>query len=115
MIEYGIVVVSAICLLFIWKIYSLTKENMYLKDIAIEYHYKNDNSDSDMIQEQFIKFISDSREWAFEYIENVQSSIKNVVDFIEPSIQDSSKEYTDRELLNSVYKNLKSLLPEQDN
>ena len=32
--------------------------------------------DQDIHKENFIKFLSDSRDWAYDYIENVQSEIK---------------------------------------
>ena len=37
-------------------------------------------SDDTIHKENFIKFLSDSRDWAFEYIERSQKTIKEVSD-----------------------------------
>ncbi len=71
----------------------------------------------------FLKFISDSRDWAYEYIENVQAGIKSFVDEVGPQI-----EYYDEygasvdgmvaphdfalKKISSEFKKLKKLLPE---
>ena len=39
--------------------------------------------DLDQNRESFIKFLSDSRDWAFEYIENSQSVVKEVIKYLE--------------------------------
>lgn len=44
-------------------------------------------TDADIHQENFIKFLSDSREWAFSYIENVQTGLKKFIDEVEPQIE----------------------------
>lgn len=36
--------------------------------------------------ESFIKFLSDSRDWAFEYIEEVQSGLRSFIQEVEPEI-----------------------------
>jgi uncharacterized protein YlxP (DUF503 family) len=36
--------------------------------------------DQDMHKENFIKFLSESRDWAYEYIEMSQATIKEVID-----------------------------------
>jgi predicted PurR-regulated permease PerM len=41
--------------------------------------------------ESFIKFLSDSRDWAFGYIEEVQNSLKNFIDEVEPQIEHYNK------------------------
>ena len=40
--------------------------------------------DQDIHKENFIKFLSDSRDWAFEYIEDVQTQLETFVRDIEP-------------------------------
>ena len=37
--------------------------------------------------ESFIKFLSDSRDWAFGYIEEVQNSLKSFIEEVEPQIE----------------------------
>ena len=39
-----------------------------------------DSVDEDMHKENFIKFLSESRDWAYEYIEMSQATIKEVID-----------------------------------
>ena len=114
MIELLIPVFAGISIFFAVKTYNLSRDVHHLQNALVD-AYMKDPDEEDIMNEQFLKFVSDSREWAFEYIEDVQSSIKRIIDFVEPSLENNSKEYTDRELLNSVYKSLKGLLPEQDN
>lgn len=71
----------------------------------------------------FVKFISDSRDWAFEYIEKVQLGINKFVSDIEPEIN-YFKEYGDlgsmapnyysMKKITESYEELKQLLPEED-
>jgi hypothetical protein len=51
----------------------------------------------------FVKFISQSREWAFEYIEDVQNAIKVL----------SETPRSDRSKYNEAYKALLNFLPEE--
>jgi hypothetical protein len=46
-----------------------------------------DKTDEDLHQENFIKFLSDSRDWAFTYIEDVQNGLKKFISEIEPHIE----------------------------
>ena len=43
--------------------------------------------DIDTDRENFIKFLSDSREWAFEYIEQVQNGLKKFINEVEPQLE----------------------------
>lgn len=43
---------------------------------------ENDKAHSD----SFIKFLSDSRDWAFNYIEEVQNGLKDFIEKIEPEV-----------------------------
>lgn len=70
----------------------------------------------------FVKFISDSRDWAFEYIENVQQSIKKILDDTEHTIK-YHREFTSMEIepyktqldtLSNAIDELKQLLPKED-
>lgn len=51
----------------------------------------------------FLRFISDSREWAFKYIEDVQTAIKDY---------DEALSKQDPNLMNEAYKKLVGMLPE---
>jgi hypothetical protein len=63
--------------------------------------------DSKTIEETqgFVKFISDSREWAFTYIEDVQKALNEYDDALSSGKLDS---------INEAYKKLISYLPEED-
>jgi hypothetical protein len=68
----------------------LKKSNLLLAELFIktraleELNSQIDNStsmsDDTIHKENFIKFLSDSRDWAFEYIERSQQTIKEVSD-----------------------------------
>lgn len=53
----------------------------------------------------FIKFISDSRDWAFTYIEDVQQALQ---------VYDVALSTDDAKIINEAYKKLLSFLPEDD-
>lgn len=75
-------------------------------------------------KESFIKFLSDSRDWAFDYIEKTQKTISKFIDEVEPEIE-YYKEYGvviegvipphDKALkkISKEISELKSLLPEE--
>ena len=82
--------------------------------------------DIDIHKENFIKFLSDSREWAFSYIEEVQSGLKKFIDEIEPEITyydnwgiviEGMVSPHDKALkkISNEFKELKKLLPEETN
>ena len=71
--------------------------------------------------EAFLKFISDSRDWAYEYIEAVQTSLDNFINDVEPEIlrfdtygdiMSAEPNYNSMKKISVSYKELKSLLPE---
>jgi hypothetical protein len=80
---------------------------------------KNIKTDEEIHQESFLNFVSESRDWAFEYIENVQAALNKFVAETDPSIEYFEK-YGDvvagpnNELLKKIsisYKELKNILP----
>lgn len=79
---------------------------LFIKNAALEEltsKIKDDTgiSDDSIHKENFIKFLSDSRDWAFEYIEKSQQTIKEV-----------SKELKDKGL-DGYSEKLIALLPEE--
>lgn len=77
---------------------------------------KND-SDS----EAFLKFISDSRDWAYQYIEDVQKSLNSFITNIEPEIlyfdtygdlMAAEPNYQAMKKISDSFKDLKKMLPE---
>jgi alpha-L-fucosidase len=78
--------------------------------------------EQDIHRENFIKFLSDSRDWAFEYIEDVQKQLEEFIRDVEPEIMyfdeygvvgDAYPHYHSMKKISSAYKDLKKLLPEE--
>lgn len=78
--------------------------------------------DQDIHKENFIKFLSDSRDWAYEYIEDVQKQLEDFIKDVEPEIMyfdeyglvgDAYPHYHSMKKISSAYKNLKKMLPEE--
>lgn len=80
--------------------------------------------DQDFHQENFIKFLSDSRDWAYKYIEDVQHTVSEFVEEVEPSIEyfnefgilvDQYPLYKNMKTISDSFEKLKSVLPEDIN
>ena len=92
----------------------------YIKTLK---NLKEDKSDQQIHQENFLKFISDSRDWAFNYIDDVQSGLNKFVSDVEPEIN-YFKEYGDiismepnynsLKKISLAYEELKKLLPKEE-
>lgn len=52
---------------------------------------KSSLTEDDMHRENFIKFLSESRDWAFKYIEDVQTVIKKFIDEVQPQLDHYNK------------------------
>jgi len=79
------------------------------------------NKLEDPSSEAFLKFVSDSRDWAYQYIDNVQESLNNFINDIEPEIAyfdeygevgSAYPHYHSMKKISVAYKELKKLLPE---
>jgi hypothetical protein len=87
---------------------------LYVDNFALEEYIKTlknikeDKSDQQIHQENFLKFLSDSRDWAFNYIEDVQSGLNKFVGDIEPEIN-YFKEYGDIASMHPNYYSLKKI------
>jgi len=83
-----------------------------------------EESDDSIHKENFIKFLSDSRLWAFEYIENVQKGLTKFVNDVDADISHfdeygetlsmSRPDYPSMKNISKAYKELKTLLPEDE-
>jgi hypothetical protein len=80
--------------------------------------------DKDIEQtEGFVRFLSESRDWAFEYIETVQNGLNKFVEDAGPRLEyfdkygrvASSPHYAILEDILVAYRELQQLLPQQDN
>jgi len=79
--------------------------------------------DEDVHKENFIKFLSDSRDWAYQYIEDVQAGLNSFISETEPEIN-YFKEYGDlssmapnyysMKKITEEYEKLKALLPGEE-
>ena len=78
-------------------------------------------SNEDQAREDFIKFLSDSRDWSYSYIENAQEMIHKFIKDVEPEINyfdeygavgEGWPHYYSMKKISSAYKELKGLLPE---
>lgn len=86
-----------------------------LKDKDKEESVKTD------VQEGFINFLNQSRESAFEYIENVQSTLNNVVTDLSPIVEFHDKygaifdtdTRNQMQVVSNSFRELKKLIPEE--
>jgi hypothetical protein len=75
---------------------------------------------SDPTAEAFLKFISDSRDWAYQYIDEVQVSLDKFINDVEPEIlrfdtygdlMAAEPNYNSMKKISASVKELKKLLP----
>jgi hypothetical protein len=109
------------------KLARLTQEcaKLFIDNRALEEFITANNvefkNDSDIHKENFIKFLSDSRDWAFGYIEEVQVGLSKFVGDIDSYIDYFDKygdtisverpDYAAMVQISKSYKELKKLLP----
>jgi hypothetical protein len=80
--------------------------------------------DNNVHKESFIKFLSDSRDWAYEYIETVQAGITKFVNDVDADISYFDEygetlsmgrpDFAAMKNISIAYKDLKKMLPESD-
>ena len=93
-------------------------DNLALREKLAELTDRGDNKSIEQT-EGFIKFISQSRDWAFQYIEKVQIAIKNFQDVFHPfavSYYERKKTRITKEEFQTIvdaYKELVYRLPEE--
>ena len=83
-----------------------------------------EDSDDSIHKENFIKFLSDSRLWAFEYIETVQKGLTKFINDVDADVSYfdeygealsmSRPDYPLMKNISKAYKELKTLLPEDE-
>lgn len=100
----------------------LVAYNTIIDDTQDAARFASSPLDQDIHKENFIKFLSDSRDWAFDYIEEVQSGLQKFISNVEPSIEHFDKfgivtegmpHYKDMKVISDNFKQLKKLLPEE--
>jgi hypothetical protein len=122
-----VLILSALSTAFAFLFYAEKKKNMEMLAKTIEFLMIQEaqeeqlKTDKDQFNEDFLKFISDSRDWAYEYIEDVQKSLSSFINDVEPEISyfdeygmvgDAYPHYYSMKKISSAYKDLKKLLPE---
>jgi hypothetical protein len=122
-------------LFFIAYIITVIKLKKILKDFAklsidnavmqeyidiVQSNNQHTISDELVDKENFIKFLSNSRDWAFKYIEDVQEGLLTFVNGIEPEISyfdeygevgSAYPHYHSMKKISQEYRELKKLLP----
>lgn len=85
-----------------------------------------ERSDEEIHKENFIKFLSDSRDWAYQYIEDVQNGLQKFIKEISPQLEYYNKygsvvegivpshDFTIKKISKEV-EELKKFLPESSN
>jgi hypothetical protein len=114
--------------LLVYKVILLKKEYIKIKNknILFEKYFnaiqENKLMDEENIhKENFIKFLSESRDWAYEYIETVQKGLNSFVDSVDSEINHFDNygdtlsmvrpDYQAMSKISKSYKELKKLLP----
>ena len=99
----------------------LLLENFELNKYAEKIQSTKELDNNDIHRENFIKFLSDSRDWAFTYIEDVQNGLTKFVEEIDPSINyfsdfstmsEGNPLHNEMKIISNAYKDLKKFLPE---
>jgi len=135
---YNILIISLsiMSLLFAIAYFLITKKlNRMIKEYAklsidhislqkfIESLNLDDITGQEVHKENFIKFLSDSRDWAFAYIEDVQSELKKFIEEIEPEINyfneygdliSMQPNYYSLKKISEAYYELAKLLPKEE-
>jgi len=127
-VSFGLAYVSAI--FFLRKVTQVLKELVLARSELQKAEsdfltFRNSTVDPDVHTKNFIKFLSDSRDWAFEYIENVQKGIKKFVSEVNPQFEYFNKQeklengilsvsdFTIKKIHKEIQE-LKKFLPEED-
>jgi hypothetical protein len=102
-------------------------ETFVAKEVALDALIKTKkstvSSDELIHKENFIKFLSDSRDWAFTYIEEVQLRLNKFISDVDPEIKyiNENKDfdkihpyYFSIKKISESYEDLKTLLPKEE-
>jgi hypothetical protein len=102
----------------------LVFDNFTLEKLIELQNDKDIKTDESVHKENFLKFISESRDWAFEYIEEVQGGLSKFVDDVDSYIEYfdtysdvisvERPDYAAMTQISKAYKELKQLLPTEE-
>jgi hypothetical protein len=125
------VIATAPSILSIFLLLKILKLRDAIKVLSVAYSRieslsslkNNDDLNNDVHKENFIKFLSDSRDWAYEYIQDIQEGVAHFVNEVEPEIAyfdeygevgSAYPHYHSMKKISEAYKELKTLLPEDE-
>lgn len=123
----SLVILSIISTTLAFLLYDQRKKNLEILAQTLDFfmtyesQQKNEKTEQEQANEDFLKFISDSRDWAYTYIDEVQASLNKFITDIEPEIEyfdeygivgSSYPHYYSMKKISGAYKELKKLLPE---
>ena len=91
----------------------LVFDNFTLEKLIELQNDKDLKTNDSVHKENFLKFISESRDWAFGYIEEVQGGLSNFIDQLEPEIN-YFKEYGDIGAMAPNYYSMKKFVEEYE-
>lgn len=83
--KIALIITSLISIFLAYRCYRLALQNTEMSSIILSTQIKDLGQD-EMVKESFLKFVSDSRDWAFDYIEEVQKGLQQFIDNVEPHI-----------------------------
>jgi hypothetical protein len=122
-----LIILSVLSITFAFLFYIQKKQNVKMIAQTLEFFILQEEqkektkTDKEQFNEDFLKFISDSRDWAYTYIEDVQASLNKFITDIEPEIiyfdeygvvGTAYPHYYSMKKISGAYKELKKLLPE---
>jgi hypothetical protein len=123
----GVFVFSTLLFLFLYLV-QIKKNRAILANtlnlLLMQQSINDENkTDEEKSNEAFLKFVSDSRDWAYQYIEEVQESLTKFITDIEPEISyfdeygqvgSAYPHYHSMKKISVAYKELKKMLPDED-
>jgi hypothetical protein len=121
---------SFFCLFLMYRINVIRKEYTKIqnKNILFEKYFNSIeenklNSEENIHKENFIKFLSESRDWAYEYIEDVQNGLESFINAVDSDIKHFDTygdtlsmvrpDYLAMKNISTAYKKLQQFLPEK--
>jgi hypothetical protein len=87
--EISLIILSILNILFVIAYFNSQKQLSNIKQAFANLLLGSNTTpkeDLDIHQENFIKFLSDSREWAYDYIEDFQTTLQKFLDEVQPQI-----------------------------
>ena len=132
MIDLFLIILLSITSILFLYMYSVQKRinvsilaNTLKTLLEQEIQHKENKTDKEKANEDFLKFVSDSRDLAYEYIETVQAGLQKFINEVGPQIDYYDKYGSAVEgmvaphdfalkKISSEFKELKKLLPEND-